>query len=207
MPRGNADKTDQELLHRLSKFDRSVTINDLVHRLNWSRGRVDGSIARLVEKQAIAVVNISKPKGQRQRFIGIPDKDYWHTFYEDFIVKQRAVIIYDSLGVTKPFTFQKSVVGSRISNKNLDPAISGIINKYLNQISEVVKKREMSSAEFLEKAIQYYLNPENAILAKNLVDVVAEAFSSEKDLAEREAARSFVKRAQSMNQDGDFSHA
>ena len=206
MPRGNATETDQELLQRLSKFERPVTINDLVLRLKWSRGKIDGSIARLVDKEEIAVVNISRPKGQRQRFIGLPSRPYWQSFYEIHIIKQKSIIIYDSSGVIKPFLVQEPSSNSVNSSKNIDPEFSVVIDKYRDQIADVVRNREISSAEFLEKAIRYYLNPENAILAKNLVDVVAEAFKSDNDTAEKEAARSFVKRAQTMSQSGDLTN-
>ncbi len=196
MPRGNADETDEELLHKLSKFERPVTINDLVYRLNWSRGKVDGSLARLVEKQAIAVVNISKPKGQRQRYIGLPEKEYWQSFHENYIIEQKAVLIYDSFGVLQPFTsfILEATASSR--NTNVDSTILSVINDYLAQITEVIQERDLSAAQFIENAIQYYINPEYAILAKNLVNVVVEAMKSEENTIESETARSFVKRAE-----------
>ena len=88
MPRGNAELTDKILIQKITRLDRPVTINDLGNRLKWSRGKIDGSLARLVEKQSIAIVNISIPKGQRTRYVGLPGKSYWKLFYEHYIINE-----------------------------------------------------------------------------------------------------------------------
>ncbi|MHA2290306.1 MAG: hypothetical protein ACXABG_16085 [Promethearchaeota archaeon] len=200
MPRGNAEETDQELLHRLSKFERPVTVNDLVLRLKWSRGKIDGSLSRLVEKQAIAVVNISKPKGQRQRFIGIPDKSYWYSFYETYIVKHKSVLIYDTIGVIKrllkdseAYSNQNTLDGQFLSTM-IDAELTDVILPELDRIKKIAIERNISSAEFLKTGLQQILDPNFDLLARIALVVINES-QSKVETNERAVALSFLEQA------------
>ncbi len=200
MPRGNAEETDQELLHRLSKFERPVTINDLVIRLKWSRGKIDGSIARLVDKQEIAVVNISQPKGQRQRFIGIPDKSYWQAFYETNIVKSKSILIYDTMDVIKHLISDSEVYSDQnnLKDQNLstmiDLQLTDVIQSELDRIENISHERNISSAEFLKTGLQQILDPNFDLLARIALVVINESQSST-DTNERAVALSFLEQA------------
>ncbi|MHA1977860.1 MAG: hypothetical protein ACW98F_03450 [Candidatus Hodarchaeales archaeon] len=204
MPRGNAEETDQDLLHRLTKLDHPVTINDMVLRLKWSRGKIDGSLARLVEKQAIAVVNISKPKSQRQRYIGLPDKSYWHSFYENYIVKQKSVLIYDTMGVIQQF-LKDSVTYSDQSTPHdqdlfngIDLQLVDVIQSELDRITNIAHEREMTSAQFLKTGLQQILDPNFDFLARIALVVINES-QSNVDTNERAVAQSFLEQASSLD--------
>ncbi len=204
MPRGNAEETDQKMLSRLSKFDRPVTVNDLVLRLNWSRGKIDGAIARLVEKQAIAVVNISIPKGQRQRYIGIPHKPYWQAFYDHYVIKQKSILIYDTMSVIQRFlkdseaySEQNAPDGQELSTK-IDPQIAEVIYSELDRITNTALEREMSSAQFLKNGLQQILDPNFDLLARIAVVVIKES-NSAVDTNERSVAQSFLEQAISLD--------
>ena len=203
MPRGNADETDQELIHKLSKFERPVTINDLVERLNWSRGKIDGSITRLVEKKAIAVVNISKPKGQRKRFIGLPERAYWASFYEQYIIDQQAILIYDTLDVVQPFITEKTVSinhtrsNSQDFSDGIDPQVADVIRSQLVRITKVAEEREISSAQFLKTGLQQILDPNFDFIARIALVVINES-QSDINSDTRTVAQLFLEQASSL---------
>ncbi len=204
MPRGNADETDQELIHKLSKFERPVTINDLVERLNWSRGKIDGSVTRLVEKKAIAVVNISKPKGQRQRFIGLPERAYWASFYEQYIIDQRAILIYDTLDVVRPFITEDTVSINHTRSKTqdfsegIDPQVADVIKSELIRITKIAEEREISSAQFLKTGLQQILDPNFDFLARIALVVINES-QSDINPDTRAVAQLFLEQASSLD--------
>jgi DNA-binding transcriptional regulator GbsR (MarR family) len=103
MPKGDATTTDKKFLARLEKFSRPVTVNELTSRLRWSRGKIDGAINRLQDKKSVAVVKVSFPRGQRMRYIGLPNKPYWEGFYTQMIVEQQNVLVNDSLGILSSY--------------------------------------------------------------------------------------------------------
>ncbi len=104
MPKGDASVTDNKLLKRIEKFSRPVSVHELTSRLRWSRGKIDGAINRLQDRNVVAVVKVSEKEGQRMRFIGLPHKPYWEDFYHQWIVEQKNVLVNDFLGVLNSYS-------------------------------------------------------------------------------------------------------
>ena len=141
LPKGNAEVTDQILLSKIESFERPVTINDLATRLNWSRGKIDGSLNRLQERKEVATVKVTLPKGQRRRYIGLPYKTYWEQFYNQVIVQEKNILINDPLGVFKD-------LASRISP--LQSSLVEELQKTVDNLYRTLKDRELQ-IEFLKK--------------------------------------------------------
>ncbi|MHA2248218.1 MAG: hypothetical protein ACXADY_24930, partial [Candidatus Hodarchaeales archaeon] len=141
MPKGNAEVTDQILRSKIESFERPVTINDLTSRLNWSRGKIDGSINRLQEKKEVAVVKVSLPKGQRRRYVGLPYKTYWQRFYEQLIVQDKNILLNDPVGVLKDLSPQISLLQSSLVEE---------LQKTVDNLYRTLKDRELQ-IEFLKQ--------------------------------------------------------
>ena len=202
MPRGDAEVTDQILYKRIQKFDRPITIKDLVTRLKWSRGKIDGAIGRLTEKDIIATVNISIPKGQRQRYIGIPGKDYWEAFHKHYFIKNNSILIYDTLGVINEFQGASKIPSAKIDmlkgqagslKTNIDSSVLEVLEDNIDQLKSLAQSRNMTSAQLLENRLPYLLLPDFVILMK-IASVIAEEAQSDNE-TERAVALSFIKRA------------
>lgn len=149
MPKGDATTTDSKLLARLEKFSRPVTANELSSRLRWSRGKIDGALNRLQNKNTVAIVKISEKEGQRMRFIGLPNKSYWKSFYTHMIVQQRNVLVNDSLGVLNSYSrpeehlseaqnqllkdYQKTVENLQLDLKKSDDKINTLQQQLINK--------------------------------------------------------------------------
>jgi hypothetical protein len=220
LPRGNAELTDKILIQKITRLDRPVTINDLGRRLKWSRGKIDGSIVRLSEKQLIAIVNISIPKGQRIRYVGLPGKSYWKIFYEQLIVKEKYVLIYDTLGVLQPYRAEisghlqttlsdhdKQLIGKDFDElsdtlpskfSKIDTGILEVIEENLDRIISAAKNKKVTPSELLKDRILDITNPNFDIFIR-ITSIVTEEAQSDKDTIERSVARSFLRRARSLN--------
>ncbi len=228
LPKGNAEVTDQILRSKIESFERPVTINDLASRLNWSRGKIDGSINRLQEKKEVAVVKVSLPKGQRRRYVGLPYKTYWQRFYKHIIVQEEHILLNDPVGVLKDSAPQISPLQSSLVEE---------LQKTVDNLYRTLKDREMQ-IEFLKQqaldnssdidpsiiqvlkeqqdlitaaANQRNITPAELLklsipqiadpnfdLITKIVTVVINESRSEVDSIERTVARNFLRRAQSL---------
>ena len=215
LPRGNAELTDQILIQKITRLDRPVTINDLGNRLKWSRGKIDGSLVRLAEKQSIAIVNISIPKGQRIRYVGLPSKSYWKFFYEQFIIKEKHILIYDTLGVLKPYQdnfkgeLRKSLpsrnegenIADNLPSKysKIDPRILEVIEENLDRIVSAAESKNVTPLELLKSGILQITNPNFDFMVR-IASVVMKEARTDEDTTDRAMALSFLRRARSLNQ-------
>ena len=207
MPRGDAEVTDQILYKRIQKFDRPITIKDLVTRLKWSRGKIDGAIGRLAEKSIIAIVNISVPRGQRQRYVGIPGKDYWKSFHNHYLVKNNYILIYDTLGVIQEYQGRNEALDAKVNILNgqdglssIDSSILEVLEDKLDQLKALAQSRDISSAQLLKNRLQDMLHPNYDLLIE-IGTVTANEAQSDKETIERTVALSFIKRASSQLSD------
>jgi DNA-binding transcriptional regulator GbsR (MarR family) len=229
LPKGNSIITDQTLLAKLEQIKRPTTINEIATRLNWSRGKIDGSINRLLNKQKVAVVKVSSPKGQRWRYVGVPN-GFTQSFYKEIILDQRNILVNDSLGVLQPFGSQNGLSNTaqieklqntvdnlyrnleekdnrilqleqQISdsrNSKLEPSITRIIEKYSDMISSSARQRGVSPAELLETGIPQITDPNFHLITK-IVSVVVNESQKEQDSIDRTIARSFIRKARSLD--------
>jgi len=207
MPRGDAEETDQILYKRIQKFDRPITIKDLTTRLKWSRGKIDGAIRRLAEKHFIAIVNISVPEGQRQRYVGIPGKDYWKSFHQSFFIENNSILIYDTLGVIQEYQGRKEVSGtisdsldgqSVIPQTRINPKILEVLEDKLDQIDTLSQSLNITSAQLFKKRLPYILLPDFELLMK-IGAILGEEAQSDNEM-ERAVALSYIKRASAQLQ-------
>ena len=228
MPKGNAKVTDQILHSKLESFERPVTINDLTSRLNWSRGKVDGAINRLQNLKEVAVIKVSLPKGQRRRYIGLPQKTYWQRFYQDIIVQERNILLNDPIGVLDNFLSQTSPLKTSLVEElqktvdslyqtlkerdtqiellkkqasgdgtQIDPSIIQVLKEQLDLITSAANQRNIAPAELLRSGIPQIADP-NFDLIMKIVSVVINESRSDIDSIERTVARTFLRRAQSL---------
>ncbi|MFX1504690.1 MAG: hypothetical protein ACFFDC_01125 [Promethearchaeota archaeon] len=228
MPKGNAEVTDQILRSKIEAFERPITINELVSRLNWSRGKIDGSLNRLQEKKEVATVKVSLPKGQRRRYIGLPHKTYWEQFYQQIIVQERNILINDPLGVFKDTESQISPLESSLIEElqktvdnlyrtlkdrelqieflkkqaldisvDIDPSIIQVLKEQQDLITAAANQRGITSAELLKSSIPQITDPNFDLITK-IVTVVINESRSEVDSIERTVARTFLRRAQTL---------
>ncbi len=228
LPKGNAEITDQTLLSKIESFERPVTINDLASRLNWSRGKIDGSLNRLQEKKEIATIKVSLPKGQRRRYIGLPHKTYWEQFYRQLIVQEKNILINDPLGVFKDLAPQISPLQSSLveelqktvdnlyrtlkdrelqiefltkqaldNSSDIDPSIIQVLKEQQDLITTAANQRGISPSELLKLSIPQIADPNFDLITK-IVTVIINESRSEVDSIERTVARSFLRRAQSL---------
>lgn len=224
MPRGNASVTDLQLTTTLDKLTRPVTIQNLTSRLNWSRGKIDGAINRLLDKKTIAMVKISSPRGQRLRYVGLPEKDYWESFFQDIIISKNNILVNDPLGVFQPF-IQQSEQTDLIQHETLnslyrkleekdqqidyleqqalkyktdiDPSLVKIIEEQIDLITRVAQEKKISPAELLQTGILRITDPNYDILTK-IVAIVLDESKQKTDSPESNVARSFLRRARSL---------
>ncbi|MHA2246640.1 MAG: hypothetical protein ACXADY_16985 [Candidatus Hodarchaeales archaeon] len=228
MPRGNAEITDQMLYTKIESFERPVTINDLTSRLNWNRGKIDGSINRLQEKNELAVVKVSLPKGQRRRYVGLPHKTYWQRFYQQIIVQGKNILLNDPLGVLTDSTPQISHLRSSLVEelqKTVDNLYRTLKDREL-QI-EFLKQQALDNNTEIDPSILQVLKEQqdlitsaanqrnttpaellktsipqiadpNFDLITKIVTVVINENRSEVDSIERTVARTFLRRAQAL---------
>ncbi|UCG00419.1 MAG: hypothetical protein JSW11_12310 [Candidatus Heimdallarchaeota archaeon] len=228
MPKGNAEVTDQILRSRIETFERPITINELASRLNWSRGKIDGSINRLQEKKEVATVKVSLPKGQRRRYIGLPHKTYWEQFYQQIIVQEKNILINDPLGVFKDTVSQINPLQSSLVEElqktvdnlyrtlkdrelqieflkkqaldissDIDPSIIQVLKEQQDLITTAANQRGITSAELLKSSIPQIADPNFDLITK-IVTVVINESRSEVDSIERTVARTFLRRAQTL---------
>ncbi len=228
MPRGNASVTDLQLITTLEKLARPVTINDLASRLNWSRGKIDGAINRLLEKKEAAIVKISSPRGQRLRYIGLPNQPYWERFFQETIVSKKHILVNDPLGVLQSFSKQSTPLDSiqyetlkktvndlyrKLEEKDqqiefleqkalkyktdIDPSLVKIIEDQFDLITRVALEKEISPAELLQTGILRITDPNYDILTK-IVAIVLDESKQKTDSPESKVARSFLRRARSL---------
>lgn len=228
MPKGNAEVTDQILRSRIETFERPITISELVSRLNWSRGKIDGSLNRLQEKKEVATVKVSLPKGQRRRYIGLPHKTYWEQFYQQIIVQEKNILINDPLGVFKDTVSQMSPLQSSLveelqktvdnlyrtlkdrelqieflkkqtldTSSDIDPSIIQVLKEQQELITTAANQRGITSAELLKSSIPQIADPNFDLITK-IVTVVINESRSEVDSIERTVARTFLRRAQTL---------
>lgn len=228
LPKGNAEVTDQILRSKIEAFERPITINELVSRLNWSRGKIDGSLNRLQEKKEVATVKVSLPKGQRRRYIGLPHKTYWEQFYQQIIVQERNILINDPLGVFKDTESQISPLESSLIEElqktvdnlyrtlkdrelqieflkkqaldisvDIDPSIIQVLKEQQDLITAAANQRGITSAELLKSSIPQITDPNFDLITK-IVTVVINESRSEVDSIERTVARTFLRRAQTL---------
>ncbi len=228
LARGNASITDLQLITILKKFTHPVTINELASRLNWSRGKIDGAINRLLEKKEAAIVKISSPRGQRLRYTGLPNQPYWEKFYQETIISKKHILVNDPLGVLQSFSKQSSPPDSiqyetlkktvndlyrKLEEKDqqidfleqqvlkyktdIDPSLVKIIEDQLDLITNAAKQRDVSPAELLKTGISQIVDPNFDFLTK-IVSIVIDESQQESDSLERTIARSFLRRARSL---------
>jgi hypothetical protein len=228
LPKGDAAVTDLQLITTLEKFTRPVTINDLVSRLNWSRGKIDGAINRLLDKKAVAIVKISSPKGQRLRYIGLPKQAYWEGFFQDIIILNNNILVNDPLGVLQSFSQQSGQADliqyetlkktandlyQKLEEKDeqidfleqqvlkhktqIDPSLVKILEEQIDLITNAAHQRNVSPVELLQTAIPQIVDPNFDFLTK-IVSVVVSESQKETDSLERTIARSFLRRARSI---------
>ena len=228
LPKGNAEVTDQILLSKIETFERPITINDLASRLNWSRGKIDGSLNRLQEKKEVATVKVSLPKGQRRRYVGLPQKTYWEQFYQQIIVQEKNILINDPLGVFKGTVTQISPLQSSLveelqktvdnlyrtlkdrelqieflkkqaldTSSDIDPSIIQVLKEQQDLITTAANQRGITSAELLKSSIPQIADPNFDLITK-IVTVVINESRSEVDSIERTVARTFLRRAQTL---------
>ncbi|MFW9904197.1 MAG: hypothetical protein ACFFFH_07695 [Candidatus Thorarchaeota archaeon] len=228
MPKGNAEVTDQILRSRIETFERPITINELTSRLNWSRGKIDGSLNRLQKKKEVATIKVSLPKGQRRRYIGLPEKTYWEQFYQQIIVQEKNILINDPLGVFKDSISQISPLQSSLVEElqktvdnlyrtlkdrelqieflkkqaldissEIDPSIIQVLKEQQDLITTAAKQRGITSAELLKSSIPQIADPNFDLITK-IVTVVINESRSEVDSIERTVARTFLRRAQTL---------
>jgi DNA-binding transcriptional regulator GbsR (MarR family) len=228
MPKGVAKVTDQILHSKLESFERPVTINDLTSRLNWSRGKVDGAINRLQDKKEVAVVKVSLPKGQRRRYIGLPQKSYWLRFYEDIIVQEKNILLNDPLGVINNYLPRSSSI-EKSQMKEIQETVESLYQTLKERDSQIklLKKQALGNGIQIDPAIIQVVNDQmdlitsaanqrniapaellrsgipqiadpNFDLIMKIVSVVINESRSEIDSIERTVARTFLRRAQSF---------
>ncbi len=224
MAKGNAAITDQILLSKLTKLEHPVTINDLAMRLNWSRGKIDGAINRLLNKEEIAIIKLSSPKGQRRRYVGLPNV-FDQEFFKERVIKQKNILVNDPLGILNSFSisagktnnveiqelqetvnnlkkelekknYEIKVLKDQNSTKvsHLDPSILETIEKQMDLIDRAAKDQGLSQAELLEKTIPQITDPNFDVLTK-IVSIVVNESKKENDSIEKRAALSFLRRA------------
>ncbi|MHA2223983.1 MAG: hypothetical protein ACXAC8_02190 [Candidatus Hodarchaeales archaeon] len=224
MARGNAAATDQILLKKLNQFERPVTINELATRLNWNRGKIDGAINRLHEKNAAVIIKVSSPRGQRRRYVGM-QKVFTQSFYKEIVIKQRNILVSDPNEVLKPFDshpisdgaeyeilkdYQKSIQNFKLQLDEKDRQIKHLEQKASETSSridpDIIKVIEERLDQLNSAARKEGLSP--AQILKTRISLIADPnFASipkiisiileerEKDTAEGAAARSFLRRA------------
>lgn len=208
MPRGDAEVTDQILYKRIQNFNRPITVKDLVIRLKWSRGKIDGAIGRLTEKNMIAIVNISIPRGQRQRYVGLPGKEYWKSFHQHYFIKNDYILIYDTLRVIQEFQEKIEVPSTKIdtlneqhgsSHTNIESPILEVLEDKLDQLKTLAQSLHITSAQLLKKRLPYILLPDFELLMK-IGAILGEEVQSDNE-TERAVALSYIKRASAQLQD------
>ena len=228
LPKGNAEVTDQILRSRIETFERPITINELASRLNWSRGKIDGSLNRLQEKKEVATVKVSLPKGQRRRYVGLPHKTYWEQFYQQLIIQEKNILINDPLGVFKDTLSQTSPLQSSLIEElqktvdnlyrtlkdrelqieflkkqaldissDIDPSLIQVLKEQQDLITTAANQRGITSAELLKSSIPQIADPNFDLITK-IVTVVINESRSEVDSIERTVARTFLRRAQTL---------
>ncbi|MFX0016759.1 MAG: hypothetical protein ACFFB2_17240 [Promethearchaeota archaeon] len=228
MPKGNAEVTDHILHSKIESFERPVTVNDLKSRLNWSRGKIDGSLNRLQEKDKVAMVKVSLPKGQRRRYVGLPHKTYWKRFYQQIIAQEKNILLNDPLGVLKDSIPETSHLNTSLMEE-LQKTVNNLYRtledrelqiKFLkqqtldnsNQIDPsiiMVLKEQMElitlaanqrniSPAELLKSSIPQIADPNFDLITKIVTVVINESRSEVDSIERTVARTFLRRAQAL---------
>ena len=207
MARGDAKATDQTLYKRIQKFDRPITIKDLVTRIKWSRGKIDCAIGRLSEKKALAIVNISMPKGQRYRYVGIPEMEYWKSFYEHYFIKNDYILIYDTLKVIKEFqgefaassTKYNSLDGQgKVSQSSIEPSVLELLEEKREQLDALAHSLNLTPTQLLEKRLPYILLPDFELLMR-IGAILGEEVQSDNE-TERTVALSYIKRASAQLQ-------
>ena len=210
MPKGNAELTDQILHKRIQKFNRPIAIKDLVNRLKWSRGKTDGAVGRLAKKKSIAIVNLSIPGGQRQRYVGIPGKEYWQSFYNYFFKENNSILIYDTLEVLNNYQGKKDIPNSKtkqtgskgeITSMNIDISILETLENKLHLLKPVAESRNTTTAQLLIDRLEYVFHPYYDILFETGLIIANQADSD--DEKERADALGYLKRAQDQISDRD----
>ena len=226
MPKGHAEITDQTLISYLKTLKNPVTVKKIADKLAWNRGKVDGSINRLESKEEAIIVKLSQSKGQRKRFIGLPSAEYWDVFYTDFIINQEYILVGDNTNIFKKQTDknkkgeisrytklieelyskneekdnQIKILINRINeiSENVNPGLINVIATHLDLIKKAAEMRNISPEELLNKGISNIADP-NFELVTKIVSVVVQESRSETDSIERTVARSFLRRAQSID--------
>jgi hypothetical protein len=228
LPRGNASVTDLQLIKTLEKYTHPVTINDLASRLNWSRGKIDGAINRLLEKKEAVIIKISSPRGQRLRYIGLPNQSYWESFYQEIIVSKNHILVNDPLGVLQSFSSQSTPPDS-IQYEALKKTVNDLYRK-LEEKDQQIRYLEQQALEYktdidpsIVKIIEDQLdlitnaaqqrNVSPAELLKTgilritdpnfdfltkIVSIVLDESKKKTDSPESQAARSFLRRARTL---------
>lgn len=217
------------MLAKLDQINRPATINDIASRLSWSRGKIDGSINRLQDKQKVAVVKISSPKGQRWRYVGVP-RVFTQTFYQEIVLNQNNILVNDSLGVLQPFHIQTGLSNTSQVEK-LQNTINNLYQKLEEKDNSILQLEQQvsdsSSSQIdpsLAKIIEKYSNmitssakqrsvspaelletgiPQitdpNFHLITKIVSVVVNESQKDHDSIERTIARSFIRQARSLD--------
>lgn len=130
MPKGDSAVTDFELLSRLDRLIRPITVRNLAIKLEWSRGKVDGALNRVTDQ--IAIVKVTSPKGQARRYVGLPNQPYWRGFVGN-IEEQENIIVNDPRGVCRDY-FQ--------SSEPLDDSRLSDYQKSVTNLTTQLKDRE-----------------------------------------------------------------
>jgi DNA-binding transcriptional regulator GbsR (MarR family) len=217
------------MLAKLEQINRPATINDIASRLSWSRGKIDGSINRLQNKQKVAVVKISSPKGQRWRYVGVP-RVFSQIFYQEIVLNQNNILVNDSLGVLQPFSIQNGLSNTSQVEK-LQNTINNLYQKLEKKDNSILQLEQQVSdsgssqidpsiAKIIEKysnmiissAKQRGVSPAELLetgipqitdpnfhLITKIVSVVVNESQKEHDSIERTIARSFIRQARSLD--------
>lgn len=228
MPKGHAEITDQTLLSYIRTLSSPVTVKKISSKLEWNRGKVDGSINRLVSKEEVVVVKLSQSKGQRKRYIGLPSADYWNEFYTNFITSQGYILVGDNTNIFKNQTDknkkgeisnyqviiedlsrkseekdnQIKILINRINeiSSNLNPGLINVIFTHLDRIKKAAELKNISPEELLNNGISQIVDP-SFDLATNIVSLVVQESISGTDPTKKDIAKEFIRRAQSFERE------
>ncbi|MFX0150239.1 MAG: hypothetical protein ACFFAJ_05625, partial [Candidatus Hodarchaeota archaeon] len=107
-------------------------------------------------------------------------------------------ILYRNLEEKNNRILQLEQQVSDSSNSQLDPSITRIIEKYSDMISSSARQRGVSPAELLETGIPQITDPNFHLITK-IVSVVVNESQKEQDSIDRTIARSFIRKARSLD--------
>ncbi len=220
MPKGDRKSTDNTLLRKLSLYDRPITLQELAKSLSWNTGKVDGAIHRLQSLQKVAIVKLSPPQGHSYRVAGLPDRQYWISFFQNQISKQKNILIDDPLDVASKYLqsnneinkqtllYEREILNLKMKIKKLEerldkftslnPQMLNVLSEFQPTIEEYAAKLELHDSSELLRQILIDELDENIPFFKELVKVFLNVYRE----TENPVLRDFIAKAQTAVQRG-----